>query len=383
MNLFQPVRRGVVVIVSSAVLAGCGSTSLLGSAPQSSPSTAGSVPGWQSKGLARPACGKPGADEAQCFALILNSKVRPDVAGWTPADFQARYDLPSQTKGAGEIVAIVDAYDNPNVAGDLATYRSEFGLGTANFTKYNQKGEIGNYPDGSKGWGVEIDLDAQMVAASCPLCTVYLVEAKNNGTRNLAAAEDEAVKLGATIVSNSWGCGATVTCVSTKYFNKPGVLYLASTGDSGIGEVSAPAAFDNVAAIGGTVLAKNGSQYSESIWDGAGGGCATTIHKPKWQHDKVCSGRAVGDASAVAWQVAVYDSYGYGGWATIGGTSVSSPLMAGMFGLAGNVAKQKGGETFWKGKHHKELWDVCGSSCLFSSYSYEGGWGSPDGIGAL
>ncbi len=90
-----------------------------------------------------------------------------------------------------------------------------------------------------------------MVAATCPLCTVYLVEAKSSGTRNLEAAEAEAVKLGAKIVSNSWGCGATVTCVKTKYFNAPGVLYLASTGDSGLGQVTAPAAFDNVAAIGG------------------------------------------------------------------------------------------------------------------------------------
>ncbi len=306
-----------------------------------------------------------------------------DVAGWAPADFQARYKLPSSTKGAGQIVAIVDAYDNPNVASDLAVYRSQFGLGTGSFTKYNQKGQTSNYPSGSVGWGVEIDLDVQMASATCPLCTVYLVEANSSNSSDLQTAEDEAVKLGAHIISNSWGCGNSVTCLDKKHFSKPGVEYLASTGDSGLGQVTAPAAFDDVAAIGGTVLAKSGSKYSESLWDGAGGGCATTIHKPKWQHDTFCSGRAVGDASAVAWQVAEYNTYGYGGWFTVGGTSVSSPLLAGVFGLAGNAAAQKGGRTFWNRKHHKHLNNVCTPSCLFKSYSYEGGWGSPNGIGAF
>ncbi|HEX3672029.1 MAG TPA: S8 family serine peptidase, partial [Candidatus Cybelea sp.] len=284
--------------------------------------------------------------------------------------------------GSGQIVAIVDAYDNPNVATDMAAYRSEFALPTGNFTKYNQEGQTSNYPSGSLGWGVEIDLDVQMVSATCPLCTIYLVEANSSNSSDLEAAEDQAVKLGAHIISNSWGCGNSVTCLSKKHFDKKGILYLASTGDSGLGQVTAPAAFDDVAAIGGTMLSKSGSKYSESLWTGAGGGCATTIPKPKWQHDSFCSGRAVGDASAVAWQVAEYDSYGYGGWITIGGTSVSSPLTGGVFGLAGNATTQMGGRTFWNRKHHKDLYNVCQPSCLHKSYSYEGGWGSPDGIGA-
>ncbi|MGA8575608.1 MAG: S8 family serine peptidase [Candidatus Cybelea sp.] len=383
MNLLEPSRRGAVASVTIAMLSGCGSASLAGGVPPSSLSSAASVPQWQSKNLARPACGKPRPDRVQCYALILSTKVQRDVAGWAPADFQARYDLPSQTQGAGQIVAIVDAYDNPNAASDLSAYRTQFGLGTANFTKYNQQGQTSNYPSGSSGWGVEIDLDVQMASAVCPLCTIYLVEANSSDSSDLEAAESEAVKLGAHIISNSWGCGNSVSCLETKYFNKPGVLYLAATGDSGVGQVTAPAAFDDVAAVGGTVLSKNGSQYSETVWSGAGGGCATTIHKPRWQHDKICAGRAVGDGSAVAWQVAEYDSYGYGGWFTVGGTSAASPLMAGMFGLAGNATQQKGGRTFWNRKHHKHLFDVCGSSCLFSTYSYEGGWGSPNGIGAL
>ena len=145
--------------------------------------------------------------QASCTAEIESpSGFRLAVAGWTPADFQARYKLPSSTEGAGQIVAAVEAYDNPNVASDLATYRSEFSLGPAKFTKYNESGQTKNYPPPNSGWGVAIDLDVEMISASCPLCTIYLVEANSNYSNDLDTAEKEAVKLGAHIVSNTWDC---------------------------------------------------------------------------------------------------------------------------------------------------------------------------------
>jgi hypothetical protein len=104
--------------------------------------------------------------------------------------------------------------------------------------------------------------------------------------------------------------------------------------------------------------------------------------------------------SAVAWNVATYDTYGYGGWGTIGGTSVSSPLLGGVFGLAGNAAKHQGGKPFWtlkKKKLKKSLHAItmgnngtCGGSYLctagtgqFGTYSGPAGWGTPNGIGAF
>ena len=377
------VKRAIVsafgAVLAAALLGGCGGSAPSGSVVPASGTNA--LAQWQRDGTAHAACPSARPGEARCMALILNKSVQRNISGWTPADLQARYNLPSSSKGSGQIVAIVDAYDNPNVSSDLAKYRAQFNLGTATFSKYNQDGQIGNYPAGSYSWGLEEDLDAEMVSASCPNCTIYLIEANSSSTTDLEAAEDEAVKLGAHIVTNSWGCPGSL-CVSASHFDKKGVEYLASNGDGGYG-VQAPAAFDSVAAIGGTVLSKSGSQYSETLWSGSGGGCASGVPKPKWQHDSFCSGRAIGDASAVAWNVAEYDSYNYGGWFTVGGTSVSSPLLAGVFGLAGNAAKQRGGRTFWQSKHHKYLYDVCGSSCIYQTYSYAGGWGSPDGIGAF
>jgi len=184
-------------------------------------------------------------------------------------------------------------------------------------------------------------------------------------------------------VSNSWICYGSTACVNQSDFDHAGILYLGSSGDEGENKNGAPSALDSVAAIGGTVLSENGSGYKESVWPDSGGGCETAIKKPAWQDDTFCDGRAVADGSAVAWDVAEYDSYGYGGWFEVGGTSVASPLVAGMFALAGNATKQDGGRTFWETAHQKDLYDVCGSSCLSKTYSYGGGWGSPDGLGAL
>lgn len=372
---------GVGAVAAALMLAGCDSQ-LLGGAPNAPQSST-----VRTVGVMRQACPDVRAGTARCLVLLEPKRgIGPLVSGWGPADFQARYKLPSTTKGSGQIVAIVDAYDNPNVATDLSKYRSQFGLGTAAFYKYNQTGQQSNYPSGSAGWGIEIDLDAEMVSAVCPLCTIDLVEANSSDSADLQAAEAEAVKLGAHIISNSWTCASSSKCVSQKYFDRKGVTYLAAGGDSGFGYVGLPAAFDSVVAVGGTVLAKNGSQYSESPWDGSIGGCASGIKKPKWQHDHYCSTRLANDASAVASGVAEYDSYGYPGWFTVGGTSVPTPLLAGVFGLAGNASEQNGGKTFWEKAHRKDLYDIggeCNGGYSYTQYSTCVGWGTPDGIGAF
>ncbi|MEO6835981.1 MAG: S8 family serine peptidase [Candidatus Tumulicola sp.] len=324
---------------------------------------------------------------AQCDALV-RTDVRPNAApagpagGFAPADLQKAYNLPSASRGAGQIVAIVDAYDNPNVASDLAQYRAAFGLPPASFYKYNQDGQKGHYPAGDTGWGIEIDLDAEMVSAVCPNCTIDLVEANSNSWSDLEKAEAEAVTLGAHVVSNSAGG----TGAKQKYFDTKGVTYVASSGDGGFG-VGEPAAFDSVVAVGGTTLVQGGGGergWTESAWSSSSGGC-TSQPKPLWQHDRTCAFRLANDVSAVGdpnTGVAEYDTYGVGGWFVVGGTSVSAPLIAGIFGLAGNATKQDGGRTFWQKAHHPYLYRIQ-SGGKYVRYSTSGGWGTPDGIGAL
>jgi len=141
--------RGLFGALTAVLIAGCAG------APLRSPTTSLSNAAGQTRALA--GCGTHRGGGVQCMTVTERAAAGPDVAGWAPLDFQTRYRLPSSTKGAGEIVAIVDAYDNPNVASDLGQYRTQFGLGTATFAKYNQRGEQKNYPEGDKGWGVEID----------------------------------------------------------------------------------------------------------------------------------------------------------------------------------------------------------------------------------
>ncbi len=358
------------------------------------------IPQWQANHAAQRVCTDFRPGYMHCEALIINEPARSRSAGLTPADFQTRYNLPSARKGSGQIVAIVDAFDNPDVALDVARYRSTFGLAAANFTKYNQEGQQTKFPRGDVHWGSEIDLDVEMVSATCPRCTIYLVESNDNSARSLYAAEREAVKLGAHIVSNSWGGGSGAP--SGRAFDASGVTYLASAGDDGYG-LQDPADYDSVVSVGGTVLSRRGPSYDEVVWSDTGGGCSV-MHKPSWQRDPKCSFRTGNDVAAVAWNAAIYDTYGYRGWGTVGGTSIASPLLAGVYGLAGNASRHHSGESFWslRGKQSTtELHEVSAGTAIgcppsldgtylcsagtaqFKTYSGPAGWGTPDGIGAF
>jgi hypothetical protein len=408
LNGFLKFAAPIAALLAVAACNAGGSSSVPAASGQTA-SQSKYVPEWKASGRDTQVCPDVPRGRVQCDVLLRNKQIGgglqgPAIGGWQPLDFQTRYKLPSSTDGAGQVVAIVDAYDNPDAAADIAEYRTEFGLGTANFTKYNQTGQTSNYPTGNKGWGLEEDLDIEMVSASCPKCTIYLVEANSDYTSDLEAAEIEAVKLGAHIVSNSWGCTGSNDCLDTADFSTKGVEYLASAGDGAYG-TQAPAALASVVAVGGTVLSKSGSPptYSETVWVDSGAGCASGITKPSWQHDPKCIYRTMNDVSAVAENAAEYDTYEYGGWITVDGTSIASPLTAGVFGLAGNASSLNAGEKFWelkKKKAKKELHYIdsgsvarCPSSLQgtylceagtkeYKTYSAPSGWGTPDGIKA-
>jgi subtilase family serine protease len=273
--------------------------------------------------------------------------------GYTPQNLANAYKWADPTGSSwssnGQTVAIVDAYDNPNAASDLNAYRSQFGLPpctTSNgcFRKVNQRGGTAP-PAGNTGWGQEIDLDIEMVSAVCPNCKILLVESDSNSFTDLGAAANQAYTLGATAISNSYG-GNEFSGESSygNSYNHPGVAVTASSGDYGYG-VQVPAAYNTVVAVGGTSLktAATARGWTETAWSGAGSGCSQLISKPSWQNDSGCGHRTVADVSAVAdpnTGVAVYDSYGSSGganWYVFGGTSVASPIVASVYGLAGNA----------------------------------------------
>jgi subtilase family serine protease len=322
--------------------------------------------------------------------------------GYGPAELQSAYVLTSLalSSGAGQTIAIVDAYDAPNAEADLAFYRSYYRLPactTANgcFKKVNQTGGT-TYPKADGGWAQEISLDLDMASAICPNCNIILVEATSPTFANLSAAVDQAAAMGATVISNSYGGSEYSSEVSDQlHYNHPGIAVTVSSGDAGYG-VEFPAASQYVIAVGGTSLktASNGRGWTETVWSGAGSGCSAYITKPSWQTDGGCARRTVADVAAIAdpnTGVAVYDSYSYrgsAGWMVFGGTSVAAPVIAGVYALSGgtnNAAQSLYGAS--------ALFDVvsgsngsCGGSYLCTGVAgFDGptGNGTPNGTGAF
>jgi PKD domain len=384
------------------------------------PGASGSTP--PRTGFARlvHSCPPPEAGRATCFAVVRrpvaatasgSAGVHPYVAGagaadagpaggLTPEQLASAYSY-DPAGGAGQTVAIVDAYDDPKIEEDLEVFDDHYGLGECTkadgcFRKVNQEGsEVpADLPaQDETGWSQEISLDVEMVRAACRGCKILLVEADNELDTNLAAAEDEAVALGATEVSNSYGgLEAGMTSGQQAAYNHPGVVITAAAGDYGYdnwnylldGVVppampNTPASLPSVVSVGGTSLQlhENGTRASETVWndDGfydknelgagyvTGGGCSTIFTAQPWQQDASgfaatgCGDKRLSvDVSADGDPLTGFDIYDnfdyckpgteceeevkaaierYGGWQTFGGTSVGAPLIASLYALAG------------------------------------------------
>lgn len=355
----------------------------------------------------RHVCSAPAHGYLACDAILRTDSqaATPDATagGYGPADLQDAYKLPSATAGTGQTVAVVDAFDQPTAESDLATYRSEFGLPpctTANgcFRKIGESGSS-TLPSPDAGWGTEIDLDLDMVSASCPKCNILLVEANSASLDDLGTAVNTAVASGAKFVSNSYGGseGSAETQADSEYFNHPGVVITVAAGDSGFG-VEYPAASRFVTAVGGTSLARAAGTrgWSETAWSGGGSGCSAIEAKPTWQHDTGCAMRTVADISADAdpnTGVAVFDNTPFTdptthqtfvGWLVFGGTSVAAPLAAGMYALAGtpSAGTYPAAYPYSRTGNFNDITSGSNGSCSVAYLCNSGpGYDGPTGVG--
>lgn len=309
--------------------------------------------------------------------------------GLRPQDLHSAYQLPEEAPSSPQTIALVDAYNDPTAAADLKAYDEEFGLAACTvengcFEQVNQRGETANLPfpktsaelesargelaKEATGWDLEISLDVEAAHATCPSCRIVLVEASSPSFEDLEAAESAAIALGAKEVSNSWGGperGVSASLEASSPFNHPGTVVTVAAGDDGYldwdseferGYADFPASSPHVVAVGGTRLSLGvgGGWSSETVWNGdgaGGGGCSVVFPAPLWQQDLPnwasvgCGGRAVGDVSADADPysgLAVYDTSpiceeAAQHWCTIGGTSLSSPVIAAVYALAGGA----------------------------------------------
>jgi hypothetical protein len=296
--------------------------------------------------VTRAACPeRPG--ELHCLTTYRPGTVRAlddGPIGWGADDLASAYRLPS-TPGPDTLVGISIAYDAPNLEADLAAYRAQYGLPpctTANgcFRKVNQQGAAAPLPAASFGWAMESTLDVSMVSAACPSCRIVVVEGNTPGFADLAETEDTAVRLGATVVSNSYGAresGAPLAFAS--HYQHPGVTVVASSGDAGFTAASYPAVLATTVAVGGTALARDPSSargWTESAWQYGGSGCSAYIAKPSWQQDTHCGKRTVADIASAAEDIAIHYTDA-GGWLPANGTSASAPYIAGLYGRSGRA----------------------------------------------
>lgn len=365
----------------------------------------------------------------------------PPYSGYayeTPASLACVYNLvkpipncnPDSTvntpTGGSQTIAIVDAYDNPNAAGDLAYFSDQFGL-PLKTSQFKVVYASGAQPaeDKTGGWELEEALDVEYAHAMAPNAKLYLVEADSNSDQDLFTA--------VTVATNLVRCGKTTTCPANatgkgevsmswggsefpgessldSFFTGTNVVYLAATGDAA-GTIY-PSTSPNVMAVGGTSNARSqwtGDLIAQIAWSDAGGGLSSYEPTPAFQKpikSMTAGARAVPDVSAIAnptTGVWVYDSFPYNGevgpssWWIVGGTSVATPVWAGFlnnastkaghFAVSTTAELTKLYEDLNSKSYNSFFWDVNYGACgiysgLFSGKGYDlcTGIGTPNGI---
>jgi len=331
--------------------------------------------------------------------------------GLSPSQVRHAYGFDQiANQGSGQIIGIVDAYDDPNIESDLGVFDSQFSLPACTTSNgcFRKIYASGSKPKTNSGWSLEISLDVEWSHAIAPQAKIILVEAASNSFANLLQAVDVAVQNGASVVSMSFGGSEFSSEASNDtHFAVNGVTFTASSGDSGNG-VEYPAASPDIVAVGGTTLntGSDGSYISETAWSGSGGGQSAYEVEPSYQANYPIPNDPTGlrGVPDVAYDAdpntgfSVYDTVRYQGqlgWFQVGGTSAGAPQWAALFAIANSLRAAAGKATLSstgtavysvaKANYSLNLHDItsgtngsCGTLCTaITGYDYVTGLGSP------
>lgn len=379
-------------------------------------------------------CSQPGADQARCASIArtiyrngrpFQARTKAELAAaaaaagvgyFHGADLRTAYGIAvDQIGDPSKVIAIVDAYDDPNAFTNLTRFRTDQGFteiqsctlsqltglassaGSPCFAKVNQTGGT-SLPRRNNGWANEIDLDLQAASVICPMCSILLLEARSASIGNLGTAVTTASNTPHVVaISNSYGVSGDYPQSVAPAWNTAaagGIAVMASTGDGGYGP-EFPASSTNVIAVGGTTVAVDGSgvRSSETAWSGTGSGCSVYNTAPPWQTitpDPCAGNKALADLSADADPssgLAVYTTYnGTTGYWIFGGTSLSSPLMAALYAMQGGYdGSTLAGQYAWaSGTPYFDVTSGSNGSCSPSVLCNAGdGWDGPTGLGSI
>jgi subtilase family serine protease len=288
---------------------------------------------------------------------LLSGFTPGSQTGLTPAQITRAYGLNGiqftsngttvPGNGAGETIALIEMYHDPNIQSDLATFDAQYKLPTPAFTQVNQAGD-----QTSSGWAQEESLDVEWAHAIAPGASILTVEAApansaSQQLQNLLTAVNTARNTpGVVAVSMSWGFDEMPNESSfDSYFTTPaghtGITFIAASGDNGY--VEYPSASPNVLSVGGTslTLTSTGAYGSETAWIQSGGGYSQFEPEPSYQASVQTTGMRStpdvafdGDPNTGVEVYATNPGFGRGGgWQLVGGTSVGAPAWAGIIAI--------------------------------------------------
>lgn len=374
-----------------------------------------------------PGCSKPAKGKVACLSIRrtrsvngVRGTVRPlatvqPMGGVAYGANQIRSAYSVTQRGARyKVIAVVIAYHSESAYQDLLDYRAMYNLGPMqNCTNPAEPGMVGTViravPAGDKpcfmqldqtgaavgfhetdndGWAQEAALDLQMATAICPNCSLALVEAKTASLTDLNLAVGAASEIkNVRSISNSYGGSDNGEFKYPAYAAAAGkgIAVVASSGDSGYGS-SAPASFASVVAVGGTSLRidAGGNYASESAWNKGGSGCSTYNKASSWQPVYLtgCAGKFSADVAAVA-DPATGVAVSYGGqWYTLGGTSVSAPIIAGMYAIGPKFGASAGEFTLANANLLHDITIGSNGPCDVKYWcNARTGWDGPTGLG--
>jgi subtilase family serine protease len=371
------------------------------------------------------------------------------VTTYTPAQIRAAYGLPTLPAstanltaaqaaqlGAGQTIYIVNAKHDPNIVAELAAFNAQFGLPSCTTRTLAANASLplaaasksgcelvvaytttagaltATAPAYDSGWATEIALDVQWAHATAPLARLVLIEAPDASVASLSKAVALANRMGAGVVSMSFGAGeGSWTSSYDNVFTGAGMSYLAATGDDGMA-VSWPSVSTRVLAVGGTTLSYSGSgARSETTWSGTGGGTSTHVALPSYQSGTVggYAKRAVADvafnADPNSGQYVALISPGTTTtrWISAGGTSLATPQWAGLLAIA-NAMRVASAKTVL-GQPHAAVYQqigavpaqyaaafkdvatgshgTCSNCAAKTGYDTPTGWGTPNASALL
>src|SRR5271155_89631 len=294
-----------------------------------------------------------------------------DVQGYTPAQIRHAYGFNQVADdGSGQTIAIVNAFDDPNIGSDLKVFDKQFGIAAPPSLRVVDQTGGDNLPAEDPGWAGETSLDVEWAHAIAPGANILLVETDSDDIVDLMAGVQFARHVSdVSVVSLSWGGSEFVSVGQTDAesqtqldlqlttpANHQGITFVATAGDQGPSAgIQWPASSPNVLSVGGTTLtlADGAGDYgSEAGWSGTSGGYSTVEADPIFQEGAETTGARSGPD--VAYNAdpntgfAVYDSIpdqGEDGWQVVGGTSAGTPQWAALIAIADQTRVAAGGTT--------------------------------------